>query len=673
MKLRWQLILVSLLTLILPWAGFQYVVELESVLRQAEEDSLRERARLIATRLEERNLSLYGSNAVDAQRSFPAHDLYTHRLPQAPTLDGFPDDWLHSPLAAPWQQAGNPPGTRYLAGLKDEYFYLYIDTPGLGENMDVILALEDDRSRLKRFRFEPAPPGVTSPARLESKGSVEWRIQATRQESRQRAHIEIRIPAIMVEGRMGFLVRDGDDHPLAGSISREQMRPGLLIYGGIDLPELLARYNSENQRVLLSGPRGWVLASQGEFAPAGMGTPNGTRPMSINARLYRLALDRKYPDYPQDLDEIARLSDEVMNSSLPAQALTRLYAMPDSDRLILSLAIPLYNRGELSGTLLVEEVTSRVLTLADQALSRLVGLSLMATLLAAVGLLGYSTYLSLRIRRLRDAAGQALQPGGRLHTQLPGTRRGDELGDLARSFQALLRELDEYTLYLQNLGDTLAHELRTPMTVVKSSLDNLENEDLPEAAQPYLRRAGEGVNRLHRILSALREAARIEQGVRHIEHEAMDLGQLVKVLTSGYRDAFPQRRFEAFIPDTPCPMHGTPDLLAQMMDKLVENAVEFSPERGRIHIRLQQQAGRLQLSVANEGPRLPAEARQKIFDSLVSMRGKRDGSPHLGLGLHVVKLIAENHGGSVSAGDSQVLSGAEFKIELPADQALRIL
>lgn len=666
MKLRWQLILVSLLTLVLPWAGFQYVAELESVLRQAEENSLHDRATLIASRLEERDRSLYGSAAVDDQPSYPAHDLYTRRLNVAPALDGFSDDWQQATLPAPWSKKPDQPGARYLAGKTGEYFFLYLETPGLGEDMDVILALEDRQGRLKRFQFAPAPPGVASPTRLESPDTVEWRIQANRQESTDLAHIEIRIPAVMVEGRMGFLIRDAGRQPLAGSISKRQMRPGLVIYGSEDLPGLLARYNSENQRVSLTGPRGWVLAREGELAPAQEGVGDSVKPMSINARLYRLVLDRQYPDYPQDLSDVARLAEQVTQSGSPDQPVTHLYAMPDSDRLILSHAIPLFHHGEPAGILVVEQVTSRVLTLADQALSRLVGLSLMATLLAAAGLLGYSTYLSLRIRRLRDAANQALQPGGRLHSAMPGTHRQDELGDLARSFQSLLKELDEYTLYLKNLGDTLAHELRTPMTVVKSSLDNLEDENLPDSAQPYLRRAGEGVNRLHRILSALREAARIEQSVRHSEHQSMDLGQLVEVLCNGYRDAFPERRFESLTPDGPCLMNGSPDLLAQMMDKLVENAVEFSPDQGLIQIHLEPANDRWLLSVANEGPRLPLEAREKLFDSLVSHRAKRDGSPHLGLGLHVVKLIAEHHGGRVSAGDSAVLSGAEFRIELPA-------
>jgi two-component system sensor histidine kinase ChvG len=669
-KLRWQLILVSLLTLVLPWAGCQYVEELEMVLRKAEDNSLQARGQLIASRIAERNLSLYGSDQVDGQQSSPAFDLYSLTLESAPGLDGYADDWPMAPLPTPWQAGHAHADTRYLAGIRGEYLYLYLESPGPSEDMDVVLALEDGRDRLKRFHFAPGPPGLASPSRLEAAEAVEWRIQSNRQESANRTHIEARIPLDMVDGRFGFLIRSVAGDNLAGSISNAQMRPGLLIYGRADLQDLLERYRPAEQRVLLTDAGGWVLARAGEFATEAGAVDDTRSRMSINARAYRLALDRQYPAYPDNLQGMAaRLSNAQLETVRQDSGTTHRYAMPGSDRLILSYALPLNRDGAFAGVLVIEQASDRVLTLADQALGRLVTLSLLASLLAAGGLLGYASYLSLRIGRLRNAAEQALQPGGGLRTGLPGVNKGDELGDLARSFQALLAELDDYTRYLKTLGDTLAHELRTPMTVVQSSLDNLQHENLPDSSLPFLRRAGEGVSRLQGILASLREAARIEQSVGQGGFEKLDLSELVPLLCNGYRDAFPNRRFEFFGTGTPCPVHGSPDLLAQMLDKLVENAVEFSPGQGLIHIRLEAIDTGWRLAVANEGPRLPAKARQRLFDSLVSLRGKRDGAPHLGLGLHIVKLIAENHGGRVSAGDSKNLSGAEFSVVLPAWQA----
>lgn len=112
-------------------------------------------------------------------------------------------------------------------------------------------------------------------------------------------------------------------------------------------------------------------------------------------------------------------------------------------------------------------------------------------------------------------------------------------------------------------------------------------------------------------------------------------------------------------------MEGVPELVAQMLDKLVDNAVDFSPPEGWIRIGLEQRSDGCLLKVANQGPGLPEEIRTNLFDSLVSLRrnGKAD-EPHLGLGLYIVRLIAQGHGGSVSAMDlgDGVTEGVEFRV-----------
>jgi two-component system sensor histidine kinase ChvG len=102
-----------------------------------------------------------------------------------------------------------------------------------------------------------------------------------------------------------------------------------------------------------------------------------------------------------------------------------------------------------------------------------------------------------------------------------------------------------------------------------------------------------------------------------------------------------------------------------MLDKLVENAVEFSPQEGLIRLSLDCAIDACRVSVANQGSALPPGASERLFDSLVSVRPRRDGTPHLGLGLHIVKLIAEHHGGKVLARNSEQLGGAEFTVTLP--------
>src|SRR5690606_24779698 len=120
----------------------------------------------------------------------------------------------------------------------------------------------------------------------------------------------------------------------------------------------------------------------------------------------------------------------------------------------------------------------------EVALTRLLNLTLVATLFAIAVTLVFAARLSHRIRRLSRAASTALTAEGRIEPSIPGTQARDELGALARSYDTLLGRLKEYTNYLQTLGTKLSHELRTPLTIVSSSLDNLGSENpLPPSAQ----------------------------------------------------------------------------------------------------------------------------------------------------------------------------------------------
>ena len=117
----------------------------------------------------------------------------------------------------------------------------------------------------------------------------------------------------------------------------------------------------------------------------------------------------------------------------------------------------------------------------NQGLVRLMNVTLIATLLVAVTLLGYATWLSRRIRRLSVAAEDALESDD-LRSSLPSAQSGDEIGDLSRSFSHVLRQLGDYNDYLRTLASKLSHELRTPLAIVTSSLENLEHEPLNEAS-----------------------------------------------------------------------------------------------------------------------------------------------------------------------------------------------
>ena len=110
---------------------------------------------------------------------------------------------------------------------------------------------------------------------------------------------------------------------------------------------------------------------------------------------------------------------------------------------------------------------------------------------------------------------------------------------------------------------------------------------------------------------------------------------------------------------------GSDELVAQLLDKLVDNAVSFAAASSRVDVVLAAAGNEIVLSVTNVGPKLPARMRGRLFDSLVSIREQRDGRPHLGLGLHIVALVADFHGGRCEADDLPHGSGVVFRVWFP--------
>ena len=256
-------------------------------------------------------------------------------------------------------------------------------------------------------------------------------------------------------------------------------------------------------------------------------------------------------------------------------------------------------------------------------------------------------------------------------TTFPETDAADELGDVARGFSTLLHRLNEYTGYLRTLAGKLAHEIRTPLTIVRSSLENMESEGVSPAAGVYLKRARQGNERLNAILIAMGAATRVEEAISSAERTRFDLVPVVKSAADSYRIAFPQRTFATEVPDEAVEIDGAPDLIVQMLDKLVDNAVDFSPAGSQIVLRVRLEAEHAVVEVDNPGPPLSPDTRDRLFESLWQSRARAPGAPadsdsrpHFGLGLYIVRLIAEFHRGEATASSLPADAGARFTVRL---------
>ncbi|HQZ16789.1 MAG TPA: ATP-binding protein, partial [Vicinamibacteria bacterium] len=340
----------------------------------------------------------------------------------------------------------------------------------------------------------------------------------------------------------------------------------------------------------------------------------------------------------------------------------------DGRAVVLSAAEPVWSEGKVVGAVVAEETTNETLAARNRAFERLFFSIAFAVLFGALALLAFATGVSFRIRRLRDAVERAIDGHGRVKGEIPQASARDEIGDLSRSFGSMLERQQQYTDYLEELRSRLSHEIRTPVAVVRSSLDNLRLHSIPAPAGVYLDRADEGLSRLVTIVQRMTEASRLEQTLATSDRETFDLARVVKGCVEGYGLANPGRTIEFTLDDGGRPMRldGAPDLVAQLLDKLVENALDFARAGTRVEVRLARGLGLAFLTVSNEGPTLPDDVADKVFDSMISSRpADGTGKVHLGLGLTIVRAIADFHRATVNASNRRDPEGVTMTVAFP--------
>ena len=182
----------------------------------------------------------------------------------------------------------------------------------------------------------------------------------------------------------------------------------------------------------------------------------------------------------------------------------------------------------------------------------------------------------------------------------------------------------------------------------------------------YLDRAEEGINRLNLILTNMSEATRLEQMLQTSEKEKIELSEVVNGCVEGYKLAYRNSYFESDFPKYPIHINGVPEYIAQLLDKLIANAVEFSNIDHPIMVYCRTLRDHAVIKVSNAGPFLPEEMKGRIFDSMISVRPQeKQRQPHLGMGLHIARLITEFHGCQIHAENRKDREGVLITVVIP--------
>jgi dedicated sortase system histidine kinase len=604
--LRAKLLLVTMALAAIPLVGVGYVREMETLLREQQEQNLLAAARAMATALNDRP-----ATRRLLPRTVPVHP------PAGSTSEPAP------PAAAPAREetATPPPAVPELAP----------------RNAETLPAAPSGAATPQPAGANPAsaPAATANP-----------------------------IAAVDTSTRPPALIATEDDASRAAP--------------GEEFAAIVVTLNRARSRIWVVDRRRQLLALGGSLrAPAA--TPAGDPAAAPSTwerieelllrPLYQRLLRRPTEEFDDSLPENAISGGPEVERALGGIAAARWRATPDNRAVILSAAHPVFAGDTVVAAVVVEETTNAIQSFANRALEKLISATLAVFVLVAAIMLLFASRLANRVRRLRDEAESAIDAQGRVRSLATASTSGDEIGDLSRSFSELLGRLAQYHDYLENLGARITHEFRTPVAVVRSSLDNLAMQPLPDGARDYMRRAEEGLARLNHLITRMGEARRLEQTLREGDRTTYDAREVVAGCVVGYRAAYPDAAIESRIGEAAIVIDGSPDLLAQALDKLVANALSYAATGTVIAVSIDVAAGDALLSVDNHGPRLPEapEARARLFDSMVSQRddGATSAEPHLGLGLYVVRLVAEFHHGRAEARNRADGTGAVVSMRMP--------
>jgi dedicated sortase system histidine kinase len=716
--LRGKLLLMSAFLLVLPWLGYRYILEMEEYLSRGQQQVVLGTARALATALSERP-ELFNSDTYSRQRE--GVDLYVFPVfYKLATDDGNLFDWrdyqryeqlYREQSAAPnpfnafssfrtGRTVGDPLNFRLMLGESNRELYAYLRVE------DSFLVLRDpsslrlDRSDalhlafvtqdgvFQRYVIAPHEDEVVHAYHvgrdLEDVSAFQHEpaITGNFRRTPEGYEYELRLPLDLVGDKLGLAVYDVDD-PVERALDAIVSTSGLNAAADLgtlrrptpEIDRIVAGMGHNSSRVRVIDRSQRVLLSSGDIQSATGLILAVDEPRSgpwvwmkehVLHGLYDRLLRQPTDSFVDELYDEGTLEGDNVISALVGSPRADFRTLDDGVTRILEAAWPIVVNQDVLGAVVVDQNMNGIRTFRNQALETLFDTMLGILLLTVGALFVFATSLSTRIRTLRNQAERIIDDAGRFQNTIVPSRSADEIGDLSRSFANIVERLSQYTHYLENMSSRLSHELRTPVTVVRSSLENLRLISNDAESAVYLQRAEEGISRLNLILTNMSEAARLEQILQSSDKEVTELNKVVEACVAEYRQIYPGVQFKAAISKSPVLIMGTSEYIAQLMDKVVANAVDFSEAGKPVAITCREDTGEAVITVSNNGPFLEEGMKDRIFDSMVSVRPERmKRVPHLGMGLHIARMIAEYHGGYIYAENLIGEPGVIVVVRLP--------
>jgi two-component system sensor histidine kinase ChvG len=503
----------------------------------------------------------------------------------------------------------------------------------------------------------------------------------------------------------GFLYLDVYEHELLEAQERAMVQQGrhlaaaLSDRGGLDSSKaegLLRRLDRRTDaRLRILGPGGALLADSAALGPRRAPDPVSSASESryvspapegarqrlayrIGAWIYSLpqrvkrVLGAPQPEAPESFYD--HPGKPLLGSEVQAALAGRYGATTRRTRgqrsLTLYSAIPVRNEGRVVGAVLVSQSTYRLLGALYEVRLGIFRVFLASVAAAVVLTLLVSTTIARPLRRLRDEANALLDRRGRLRGRFRGSRRKDEIGDLARALEELTRRLEAHLAFIESFASDVSHELKNPLAAIRSATELLAEVEDPADRQRFLGVVQKEVARMEGLLSGVREVTEIDARLEAEEARPVALDRLLReVVESRCLRADNRIKVNLHRPPERIVVRASPERLTQVMENLLDNAASFSPADEAVEVRVGRDGEAAVVTVDDRGPGIPEAHLDRVFDRFFTWRpdgpGRGDRNGHTGLGLAIVKAIVDGYGGSIAA-RNRPEGGARFEVRLPA-------
>ncbi|HYI49426.1 MAG TPA: ATP-binding protein [Allosphingosinicella sp.] len=250
--------------------------------------------------------------------------------------------------------------------------------------------------------------------------------------------------------------------------------------------------------------------------------------------------------------------------------------------------------------------------------------------------------------------------------------RTDEIGQLARAIHDMTQSLRQRIDGADAFAADVTHELKNPLASLRSAVDTLERIEDPALRRQMLDVVRQDVGRLDRLVVDIAEASRLDAELSRALFEPIDVGKTIEGMVPVWEERAADRARIAFArPRVRTAMiMGDESRLARLIDNLVDNALSFSPPGGLVEIGAARVGEEVAISVQDEGPGVPGDAREAIFNRFHSIRPEEDFGRHSGLGLAIARAIVDGHGGRIEIEDRHDgRTGARFIVRFPGVSA----